>query len=1046
MHYPEVIYSNRLEMLAEQLGVRLFGELTRPFERRLIVVPHDEMKGFLLSYFARHPRFQVAMGMQILTLPQSFVELFGLIGMNASKRVPSFLELSMQLEALIVSALEEDNDPSLEPMCAYLEKSTRNTRRLGALCDQLSRLFSCYGLYGATSLEGWLKKKGWQQSLWRRLFSDQTPWTYPCKAFEGRFSCDFQVHLFGFNFLPAVYVSFFEPLNAAFYQLSFCAQYWEDLSSDKEDLFRNQQLEKKSHPLLANWGKLGREAMKIFDRDRMVVESSYIEPQAKTLLAHVQRDLLHLHLTPMEKAPDDVSIQFHSVPSKLREVEVLHDALCGIMDKRGFSPRDILVLAPDIELYAPLIHMVFGGGQLPYSIHGIQGTGHSDLSLGFIHLFSLAKARFSAEEVMKLFQFRSFVEKAELTLEEVAAVRRWVRLAKIRAGWDAEEEVSEMGTWVYGLDRLLFGLAMIPDEEAAFAEGSLPVWPCPIIDLTEMDLLGKFMRLMQMLHEDVELLSHETPRSISEWISLCEHLILRYFQPNVTQDPFVAQLKRLALGLNCVQERCFTYASIQRLLTHLEHQSRGTFSLGELQKVTFASLDENAIQPARVIWLLGMDEASFPRAEKKSSLSELKTEYIPQSLDQDRFLFLEHLCLAQDVFVSSFERVNAQDQKDQGPSLLVQELQALLAESYEIDGDKIFFHHPTLPLDPAYFSTSSRMQSYSQEQYKAAESYAGPHHSLEPFKPRVLSEKVAVFEVRKLAALARNPLKFYLQEALGIFFRFEEEEEHSEFVLSPLLKSKLRKMTVKGTLPARWNALKAQGALPLGAFHPIAVQQMEEEAQALKTHLHRFQFDPETCFSVELSPSCREPILCEGNHWILPALKVPMAEGREVRVIGKLENLFPQGMLFDGKDGVIDAVKCWPLFLVYLNLPLFAEQDKGVLWTKNGKYKSGKVDRPALLLSHYLSYAERSCAELSLLMPEWAQALLMQGPQELEKLIAKVGESSSGYVDEALLWMKRREAFPSALEVYSLWKDDLVRTFQPMIDLWLTKEEKHAEV
>ncbi|MBY0529969.1 MAG: exodeoxyribonuclease V subunit gamma [Rhabdochlamydiaceae bacterium] len=1058
MHHPDVLYSNRLEMLAEQLGIRLFGESTRPFEKRIVVVPHDEMKGFLLAYFARHPRFQVAMGMQVLTLSQSFVELFGLIGMNRSKKVPSFVELSIQLEALIFSALQEDRDPSLEPIRAYLEKTNGNTRRLGALCDHLSRLFSCYGLYAGASLEGWLKKKGWQQSLWRGLFSDPSPWTYPsvvCQKFLSLWqaakpslhgSSPFQVHLFGFNFLPPVYVAFFEQLNAAFYQLSFCAQYWEDLSSDKEDLFRNQQLEKKSHPLLANWGKLGRQMMKILDRETMVVESYYIEPQGQTLLAHVQRDLLHLHLSKRDHIQEDASIQVHSVPSKLREIEVLHDALSGLMHKRGFAPREILVLAPDIELYAPLIHMVFGGGQIPYSIHGIKGLGHCDFSLGFAHLFSLAKGQFSAEEVMKLFEFRSFVEKAELTLEEVAVIRRWVRQAKIRFGWDSEQEDFEAGTWRSGFDRLLFGLAMIPDEEAALKESSLPVWPCPIIDLTEIDLLDKFIRLIEQLHEDVEILSQEAPRSIVEWIDRSEQLIVRYFQPSASLDSFVSRLKRLSLGLNCIQERCFTFESIQRLLTHLQHQSRGTFSLGELQKVTFASLEENPIQPARVIWLLGMDESCFPRTDKKSSLSELKTEYIPRLVDQDRFLFLEQLSLAQDVFALSFERVSAEDQKDQGPSLLVQELLAFLRNTYQIDEDEIRFDHPALPLDPLYFSSTSRFQSFSQEHYRQAQSYAGPRLELKPFKPRVLSEKIELFEVRKLAALARNPIKFYLQEALGIFFRFEEEEEHAEFVLSSLLKSKLRKTVAKGLLPARWNALKAQGELPLGAFHPIAVQQVEQEALSLNTSLHKFQFDLELSFSVELSLSCTEPVRSLHNHWILPALKVPMPEGRQVHVVGKLDNLFPNGMLFDGKEGIMDAVKCWPLFLIYLNLPLFPEENKGVLWTKNGKYKTPKVDRPEHLLSLYLNYAERASIEPSFLMPQWADALLFQEPQDLEKLIAKVGENSTGYVDEALLWMKRRNAFPSALEILSQWKEDLAHVFEPMIDLWFTKGEKHAEV
>src|SRR5699024_6401487 len=70
----------------------------------------------------------------------------------------------------------------------------------------------------------------------------------------------------------------------------------------------------------------------------------------------------------------DHSIQVHSCHSAQREVEVLHDQLLALFDKNtALRPEDILIMTPDIEVYAPLIEAVFGNSEnelpnIPFSI------------------------------------------------------------------------------------------------------------------------------------------------------------------------------------------------------------------------------------------------------------------------------------------------------------------------------------------------------------------------------------------------------------------------------------------------------------------------------------------------------------------------------------------------------------------------------------------------------------------------------------------------------------------------------------------------------
>ncbi len=56
-------------------------------------------------------------------------------------------------------------------------------------------------------------------------------------------------------------------------------------------------------------------------------------------------------------------MQVHACHGPARQVEVLREVLLGLLaDDPTLEPRDILVMCPDIESYAPLITAAFGTG------------------------------------------------------------------------------------------------------------------------------------------------------------------------------------------------------------------------------------------------------------------------------------------------------------------------------------------------------------------------------------------------------------------------------------------------------------------------------------------------------------------------------------------------------------------------------------------------------------------------------------------------------------------------------------------------------------
>ena len=97
-----------------------------------------------------------------------------------------------------------------------------------------------------------------------------------------------------------------------------------------------------------------------------------VEEQRPTLLGRIQADIradrappgLPLPGAADERVllePDDRSLQVHACHGRARQVEVVRDAILHLLaDDPTLEPRDIVVMCPDIEVFAPLIHATFG--------------------------------------------------------------------------------------------------------------------------------------------------------------------------------------------------------------------------------------------------------------------------------------------------------------------------------------------------------------------------------------------------------------------------------------------------------------------------------------------------------------------------------------------------------------------------------------------------------------------------------------------------------------------------------------------------------------
>lgn len=1008
----KIVYGNSLNALADALAQELFGAPSHPFEKRLVVVPDASLKDFLFRTFAEDPRLQIAAGVQILPLNQAIMEILDGSGAQVNKkRIPTFLELSLAIEeALHALIAGKEPFPSLQDYTGTQDEEKKN-KRIALLSDELSRLFTRYGLYGNKFLPDW--RHGWQRAVWDKIFSEDSPWTFPLESLKKtRPGCfDGKIALFGFSFLAPAHLSFFCSVPATVYHLSPTAFFWEDLVSDKERLFTQRKLQrngvkenvreeldsymKEGHPLLGNWGRLGREMLKSLGDFLLEEEDVYCPIAEETLLGQIRRSLLTLEEEGSLK--QDSSLQLHSATSKLREVEVLHDLLLAHLHKQNtqgdpIRPRDILIASPDIAAYAPYIQMVFSEGPLPFAIRGMPLSALSETASAFLQLLSLPKEEYALSAVLALLHARAFRDKQGFAFDEVHRMEKWFKEAHIIRALS-----GGLNSWEAGLNRLILGLAVKAEDLE-----SPDLWPIECVPSSEIDLLSQFLSLFRAIQADLAALQEK--KSASEWFEWLAHLAEMYFDAEWEKEPIFQELKSLARGCRTLKEKIWNFESIERVLSHLFQKGTGEIGSSQWDRITFAPLQFGHAASARIIACLGMDEAAFPRSEARSSLCEMsrlkKGDYVPSRPEEDRALFLDLILKAQDALIFTYQRIHPEDGKHQGPSPLIDELNHYL-QLRGVEGGIAVSHHGPLPPCGAVTKHSQKTRFLPEPTAATA------------------SGEIYV-DIKHLKKLARDPLAFYFNRTLKIYLREEEDEEEKEFYISNLRRSMLRKNALASSLQQVMQESLAAGKLPHGLFQDAAVQELQEEMEDLTDAMKEFGLRADEVSTIHLSAAC---IPSEKNATFLPPLTLSLEDGTTVHIVGELENVTPQGLLFHGKEDFSTLLKAWPLYLVYCCL--FPE-NRALLLTKDGEKVEIPLADPRSTLSAYLRYYLLAEKAPSPLMPEWGKAFF-KGEEEFAKVQSKGTAFDNVHFDYL---MRREEPFDSA---FAFWQDKLQKLFEPLL-------------
>jgi exodeoxyribonuclease V gamma subunit len=473
-----------------------------------------------------------------------------------------------------------------------------------------------------------------------------------------------------------------------------------------------------SHPLLATLGRDLRELQRSLPADARTDDYLPGDVRPDTLLGWLQSDIAANAVRPLGRtlATDDRSVQIHNCHGPARQVDVLREVLLGLLqDDPTLEPRDILVMCPDIETYAPLIVADFGLGDVVHGAHPahqlrVRLADRSPIQtnplLGVAaQLLALAAGRVTASEVLNLAQAPPVRGRFGFTDDDLEAITRWVRQANIRWGLDQQHRRPYHvdfvhNTWRFGIDRILAGVAM-SDDSNAWIDATLPL---DDVSSNRVQLAGQFAEFVARLQHVLDSLTGARP--LTEWLATLTDGVTMLTRVRDADAWQTGQMQRefaqTAAHAGSRGDTPLRLADVRALLTRRlsGRPTRANFRTGTLTVCTMVPMRS---VPHRVVCLVGLDDGLFPRlgiVDGDDALARCPMTGERDIRSEDRQLLLDAIGAATEKLVITYTGANEYSGQPRPPAVPLAELLDTLDVTTSAKvRDRIFVEHPLQPFD-----------------------------------------------------------------------------------------------------------------------------------------------------------------------------------------------------------------------------------------------------------------------------------------------------------------------------------------------------------
>ena len=439
---------------------------------------------------------------------------------------------------------------------------------------------------------------------------------------------------------------------------------------------------------------------------------------------------------PWPREEGDSSLAFHAACGALRQCEILRDELLrALAADPTLDARDVVVMTPQVEVFAPLLAAVLGRagiavgdgveqdrGSPPSPVTPAIPTAVSDLGLretnpvaaALLAVLDLAGERLSASSLSDLLELPAVCRRLGLAPEEGAALRELLLRGGLRWG-EGPGEREDNGypadahhTLRFAAERAVLGaLVGDPDGPPLVSGGEGPtVEPLPLWGREDQDLAGTLAAFARVISQVRARLAEA--RSAPAWREALVWALDQVAAPDDggawQRDEVIEVLDDWAAAAG--GDVSFTREAVAAWLAgRFEHPARGDRPI--TGAVTVCALEPMRSVPFRIVALVGMDDGLFPRQTRRPAWDPLADPQLglpaPDRREADRHLLLEAILSARERLwilwtgrdVHTFERVPA--------AVPVESLVDTVAECVGRPRDDLVQEHPLQPWSPRAF-------------------------------------------------------------------------------------------------------------------------------------------------------------------------------------------------------------------------------------------------------------------------------------------------------------------------------------------------------
>lgn len=927
----DVVSAQSVDYLLPILAERLQQFQVDPFAPDIVVVPGIGISDWIQERLAIYFGARGIVANTKFWLPNEF-------NSNAVSLYSTQLDIQdvAEMQWAILEYLRQEELEGREPVPGYLL-----AKRKLSFAKRVAELFDKYAVHRPEMILAWNAGKNtdgnlelpdtqmWQPILWRHLRS-RLGTTQASKAMLGHSEIqNGRITFFGLESFSRAKVQLLKQLgeNQDVKILHLSPMDGIIASFRAKDFIvgekrRDQDLASQvRNPLLRSWSRSALESAALLST---VVTSakSVSNDSSTTVLGALQNtlatdaDQLLIERQSELLKMSDGSVQIHLCHGATRQVEVMRDSLLHILKSdSSLRPRDILILCPDLERYAPLLEPVMGarlgidGLKLPLSIIEKSNVTATAVAVAIDSILSLVAGRCTVLEVIETLSLEPVRKKFGLEEDEIMGISVWANQLNVkwgidsdhRTGWQYAREFEE-GTWQLAIDRLAMGMMLQSQQIEEHVPG---VAGFDDISGSDIETIGKLFSFHSSLRE-LQRTASMSHTAIS-WAEILRSATETFLAVPKEEKQYLRDLisvvGRLEVAGEVAPSAEFSLTEFREYVAeNLPSIRQGSMKWGDVVRV--ASPTRLRGVSARVIGVLGFDEDAFHGTGANGDDILMRDPHLGERdrRSDERLGLLTMIHSAREYLVVTCNGHDINNNKSIPLAVPMEELKdaiALAISTIPSESRKekpVVIHHSRQLADPVNIALVSDADAKNVQSLlsndepwtfdnsvvdvvnQIAKLAGGDKTSAGVFGYPILPppiEKEIRTEVRlqDFWDAIRRPVDIYMNQRLGVLLPRDEDAPEDDLPLWPdgLTLSEIGRELLfaiqEGKTAAQWKRSKhLSGGLPIGELAADVWKKVEEEVSAIILAAQTILQHPPVAVAIGTSLSDTELDTVEGGE------------------------------------------------------------------------------------------------------------------------------------------------------------------------------------